>query len=102
MTAPSSQPSRAMQIVSVRFGREQIELIQEQAALDGVSASQFIRDSAHARAVMLAAQRNATTIQLFQKLLAVISFAGNDTLTAALEELLANVDVDVPPVNDGD
>jgi uncharacterized protein (DUF1778 family) len=88
---PSNSRHRAMDIVSVRFGTEQIALIKEEAELEGVSASQFIRDAAYARAVLSAARRNATTVRMWDKLIAVVEVAGQDTLNAELREMLGDV-----------
>lgn len=41
----------------VRFGRAQWQLIQEEAAVEGVSASQYVRDAAWTRAVIARARR---------------------------------------------
>lgn len=80
-----------MQIVSVRFGTEQIALIQREADAEGVSASQFIRDSAYARAVLSAARRNATNVRMWDALIAVVEELGADELSAELRDLLADV-----------
>lgn len=77
-----------MQIVSVRFGADQIELIQEEASEVGVSASQFIRDAAFARAVLSSARRNSASVALFERLIAVVERAGHDDLSAELRDLL--------------
>lgn len=84
-----SKGSRAMQIVSVRFGADQIELIQQEAGDTGVSASQFIRDSAYARAVLGAAKRNRASLELWENLIAVVETVGYDGLSASMRELLA-------------
>lgn len=49
---------KRMQVQSVRFGESQWRLVQRQAELEGTSASQFIRDAAVTRAVILWAARN--------------------------------------------
>lgn len=90
MQSNNSRP-RAMQIVSVRFGAEQIEVIQQEAEHEGVSASQFIRDAAYARAVLYSARRNATTIQMWDTLIAVVEEAGHDELSAQLRGMLGDV-----------
>jgi hypothetical protein len=82
-----------MEIVSVRFGADQIELIKCEASVDGVSVSQFIRDSAYARAIMQAAKRNAAAMKLFAAMVAVIEEAGGDAVAGELHELLADSDV---------
>ena len=53
-----SEP-RGMKVQAVRFGVIQWELIREEAAMEGVSASQFIRDAAFLRAMFHRARRNA-------------------------------------------
>jgi uncharacterized protein (DUF1778 family) len=88
VTSDPSRPTRAMELVSVRFGAHQIELIKTEAAADGVSVSQFIRDAAYARAVMEAAQRNAKTMRLFRQMIAIIEEAGSDTLALELRETI--------------
>lgn len=80
--------SRAMQIVSVRFGSQQIELIQQEATIEGVSASQWIRDAAYAKAVLTAARRNAAVTTMWQGLIAVIEEAGHDLLAGQLRDAL--------------
>jgi uncharacterized protein (DUF1778 family) len=85
---PNHSQSRAMQIVSVRFGTEQITLIQDEAGVENVSVSQYIRDSAYARAILSAARRNATTVAMWDKLIAVVEEAGHDQLGHDLRDLL--------------
>lgn len=85
---PSNSRARAMQLVSVRFGTTQIRLIQNEAEAEGVSTSQFIRDSAYARAILQSARRNRTTALMWEKLIAVVESAGADELSGELSELL--------------
>jgi uncharacterized protein (DUF1778 family) len=80
-----------MQIVSVRFGAQQIELVQQEATVEGVSASQFIRDAAYARAILYAARRNATVVAMWDKLIAVVEESGQDELAADLRGLIEGV-----------
>lgn len=47
----------AMRETKIRFGERAWKIIQEEAILDGVSASQFVRESALARAVYLRSLR---------------------------------------------
>jgi uncharacterized protein (DUF1778 family) len=86
---PSNARTRAMQIVSVRFGTAQIRLIQNEAESEGVSTSQFIRDAAYARAIMQSARRNRSTALMWEKLIAVVESAGADELSGELSDLLA-------------
>lgn len=83
-----------MQIVSVRFGAQQIELIQQEATVEGVSASQFIRDAAYARAVIYAARRNAVVVQMWDAMIAVVEEGGQDQLAGELRGLLDDVHAD--------
>lgn len=46
-----------MHDIKVRFTRRSWELIREEAAVDGVSASQFIREAALARTVYMRTRR---------------------------------------------
>lgn len=46
-----------MRETKIRFGQRAWALIQEEASLDGVSASQFVREAAIARAVYIRAER---------------------------------------------
>lgn len=91
---PNQSQSRAMQIVSVRFGTEQITLIQDEAGAENVSVSQYIRDAAYARAILSAARRNATTVAMWDKLIAVVEEAGHDQLSHDLRDLLGAVRAD--------
>jgi uncharacterized protein (DUF1778 family) len=86
-----STQGRAMQIVSVRFGAQQIELIQQEASVEGVSASQFIRDSAYARAVLYAAKRNAVVVEMWDRMIAVVEESGYENLAGELRGLLDDV-----------
>jgi uncharacterized protein (DUF1778 family) len=90
--APPERESRAMRIVSVRFGAGQIALVQQEADREGVSASQFIRDAAWARAVLNAARENATTVLMWEKLIAAVEAAGHDVLGAELHDLMDEVE----------
>jgi uncharacterized protein (DUF1778 family) len=47
-----------MKNVTLRFGGRVWELIQEEAAIDGISASQFVREAALARAIHAQARRD--------------------------------------------
>lgn len=49
-----------MRETKIRFGARAWELIQEEARADGVSASQFVRESAIARAAYLRTKRGET------------------------------------------
>lgn len=49
-----------MRETKIRFGLRAWKLIQEEARADGVSASQFVRESAIARAVYLRTKRGPT------------------------------------------
>lgn len=51
---------------SIRFGHGQYDLIVREAQLEGVSASQFIRDAAFARAVTRVAHRDGETFHLWE------------------------------------
>jgi hypothetical protein len=77
-----------MDIVSVRFGSQQIALVQRMADAEGVSASQYIRDASFARAVLDAARANATSVLMWEKLIAVVEEVGNDQLSAELRSLI--------------
>jgi uncharacterized protein (DUF1778 family) len=72
--------TRAMQTVGVRFGDEHIELIQAEAAHDGISVSQFIREAAYTRAVLSAARRNEVSVVLFERI--------HEAVAGALREVL--------------
>lgn len=63
--------TRRMQIVGVRFGQQQRELIRDEAKAEGISESQFIRDAAYARAVVAAARRQDTVPRLVDALMAL-------------------------------
>jgi uncharacterized protein (DUF1778 family) len=47
-----------MKNVTLRFGGRVWDLIQEEAAIDGISASQFVREAALARAIHAQARRD--------------------------------------------
>lgn len=47
-----------MRNVTLRFGGRVWELIQEEAAIDGISASQYVREAALARAIHAQAKRD--------------------------------------------
>jgi uncharacterized protein (DUF1778 family) len=79
---------RAMDIVSVRFSADQIDLISQEAEHNGVARSQFIRDAAYARAVMSAAQRNAASVRLCNALIAFVDEFGNDALSLQMRSAL--------------
>jgi uncharacterized protein (DUF1778 family) len=102
---PSNSRTRAMQIVSVRFGTAQIRLIQNEAETEGVSTSQFIRDAAFARAILLSARRNRSIALLWEKLIAVVEEAGADEISVELRDLLpaaAVLDQDDPGAQGAD
>ena len=80
--------TRAMQVVSIRFGVEQLGLIHEEAEAENVSVSQYVRDAAWARAVMSATQRNSTQLEMWERLIRVIEEAGQDQLSGELRGLL--------------
>jgi uncharacterized protein (DUF1778 family) len=91
---PKPPPTRAMEIVSVRFGTDSINLLRQEAGFENVSVSQFIRDAAQARAVLSAARRNAITVRMWDRLIAVIEEAGNDRLSGELRDLLPEIQRD--------
>ena len=74
-----------MKVQSVRFGEYQWVAIAEAAKSDGVAASQFIRDAAWARAVLVLQQdpRVAFAVDLAK------AFADYPALAKRLERLLA-------------
>jgi uncharacterized protein (DUF1778 family) len=80
-----------MQIVSVRFGTDQFSLVKDVAEAEGVSASQYVRDAAYARAILDAARRNATTVEMWDRLIAVVEEVGQDQLSGELRDLLQAV-----------
>src|SRR3954451_16261915 len=82
---------RAMQIVSVRFGTDQFSLVKDVAEAEGVSASQYVLDAAYARAILDAARRNATTVEMWDRLIAVVEEVGQDQLSGELRDLLQAV-----------
>ena len=49
-----------MRETKIRFGNRAWELIQEEAEIDGVSASQFVREAAVARAIFMKNRRGDT------------------------------------------
>lgn len=57
-----------MEVQSIRFGREQWQLIREAAARDGVSASQYIRDAATGRALISELARNTERAEVWSAL----------------------------------
>lgn len=81
-------PSRAMQIVSVRFGRSQKALIDTEAEAEGVSTSQFIRDSAYGRAVVYGVRRQRAELQVLEAMMAFVEEYGSDKSAPAIEEAL--------------
>lgn len=54
---------------SVRFGRDQWDFIAEVAQREGVSASQFIREGAFARAILYASRQNPRVLEEYEGLL---------------------------------
>lgn len=86
-----TKPTRAMQIVSVRFGERQLELIQHEAEAEGVSASQFIRDAAYARAALAAVERKTASARMWVAMLALAREGGTDTLAEALARALNEI-----------
>jgi hypothetical protein len=79
-----------MQIVGVRFGHKQRQLIQKEAAEEGVSESQFIRDAAYARAVLYAAQRKDSLPQLWLLMAEIVQEAGSADLIARVHAAMAD------------
>jgi uncharacterized protein (DUF1778 family) len=86
-----------MEIITVRLGDSQLELIKAEAALDGISLSQFMRDAAFARAVMQNARRNGRLTALLENITAFTEEAGNDALAGQLLALLDDFDDDALP-----
>jgi hypothetical protein len=84
--AKDARNTRAMQIVSVRFGEQQLAFIQAEAEHEGVSASQFIRDASYARAIMQAAERKTDTPKMWLALVAVAEELGPEALVRALHD----------------
>jgi uncharacterized protein (DUF1778 family) len=77
-----------MRIVSVRFGEDQIDLIHQMAEASGVSASQFIRDGAYARAATLAVQRKEHQARMWITMLALAESCGADAVATSVREVL--------------
>jgi uncharacterized protein (DUF1778 family) len=82
-----------MKVQSVRFGEYQWTAIAEAAKSDGVAASQFIRDAAWARAVLVLQQdpRVAFAFDLAK------AFADHPALAKRFEQLLALLDENGSP-----
>lgn len=81
-----------MNVFGVRFGKEQLAFVAREAQIEGVSISQFIRDAASARAVMLCAQRHGLTMQLLSTLIETTEYEGADVLAAQLRALVAELE----------
>lgn len=50
-----------MRETKIRFGQRAWNLIQSEAEIDGISASQFVREAAIARAILVRYERGETT-----------------------------------------
>lgn len=86
-----------MKVQSVRFGPEQWRLVQEAATGTGVSAAQFIRDSATARAVahlLIHSRdgRSATGAELKLALAISDALRQHPELQVALDEALLRIE----------
>lgn len=86
------QLSRRMQIVGVRFGQQQRELIRDEAKAEGISESQFIRDAAYARAVVMAARRKQAIPRLVDALLSLSADLDSDDRSHLMDLLSEAVD----------
>lgn len=76
--------SRGMRVQSIRFSEQQWGLLQEIAASTGVSAGQFVRESAVAHALVVAVrQGGAESIELWMETLELLDRHGGDTLEVA-------------------
>lgn len=84
----NSEPTRAMTIVSVRFGHRQKLTIDEEAELEGVSTSQFIRDAAYGRAVVYRAQRLSLEVRVLEAMVRFAEESGSDELASVVEDAL--------------
>lgn len=83
-----------MELVTVRFGDSQLELIKSEASLDGISLSQFVRDAAFARAVIQNVRRSGVVAQLLEAVVAVAELDGGDALAEQLLNVLGAVNED--------
>jgi hypothetical protein len=55
-----AETRRAMKMTTLRVGKDLWALLEQEAALDGVSVSQYIREAALARAISSASERGET------------------------------------------
>jgi uncharacterized protein (DUF1778 family) len=92
----ADRPTRAMQIASVRFGEHQRAIIEEEARIEGVSTSQFIRDAAYGRALSYRARRCAADQKVLEAILRFIEEVGTDTAGPVIEEALAAIEGEKP------
>jgi hypothetical protein len=63
-----ARTSRAMKVTTIRFGVDLWRLLEGEAARAGVSASQYIREAALARAAAAAAARQEDPLELLAEL----------------------------------
>jgi hypothetical protein len=87
---------RGMRVQSVRFGEGTWTMVQRMAEVEGVSASQYIREAVFARAIAQSVRTGAGDPDM-QRWLALIDHAtaaGPDGLEALLERIL---DGEPPP-----
>lgn len=76
--------ARGMRVQSIRFSEPQWTLIQEIAAEMGISAGQFVRESAVAHAIAVAVRQGGTeSIELWMETLALLTSHGGETLEVA-------------------
>jgi hypothetical protein len=84
---PAARP-RGMQVQSIRFSVEQWALVQEIAQESGVSAGQFVRESAVAHAIAVAVERGGTeSSHIWLQTLETLRAAGLDALEVAYHGL---------------
>lgn len=91
MPTEDPRPSRAMQIVSVRFGALQLSDIAREAEVEGISTSQFIREAAYARALVTRARRGDALHEVSVAFLELVQEVGSDAAHTTLEGALAKL-----------
>jgi hypothetical protein len=80
-----------MRVTTVRFSEDLWELLEREAALGGISVSQYIREAALARAVAAAAVRGEAPFELLAGGVREIEAGGGDEQVRAARRALANL-----------
>lgn len=87
-----AERQKGMQVQSIRFSDSQWALIRQIADLEGISASQLIRDAAFAYAIAVAIETGGLpTVERWKEALAAGRAGGHDLLKAAAAHALPDL-----------